>query len=196
MKELTIEQKAQRYDEVLEKARQLCAYPTTKPFISDLQDFFPEFKESEDERIKKQIIYAIKELHVCDKTKRKCLAWLEKQGEQKHADDKIKPKFQNGQWIVWQNKYYKVNYNGCGYELVDQNGLSTSLEYGTIEENAHLWTIKDAKPGDILFHSDSASNGIFIFKELLKYEFSEKVICYCDYDSEDHFCLGEHHTCC
>ena len=53
MKELNMEQKAKRYDEALEKARQLCAYPTTKPFISDLQDIFPELKESEDEKIKK-----------------------------------------------------------------------------------------------------------------------------------------------
>lgn len=65
-----------------------------------------------------------------------------------------------------------------------------------IEKEYHLWTIQDAKDGDVLFHSDSASNGIFIFKELLKYEFGEKVICYCDYDSEDGFCLGEYHTCC
>ena len=58
------------------------------------------------------------------------------------------------------------------------------------------WTIQDAKDGDVVYHSDSASNGIFIFKELLKREFGKKVICYCDYDSEDGFCLGEYHTCC
>ena len=77
------------------------------------------------------------------------IAWLEKQGEQKPTD-KVEPKFKNGKWIVWQNKCYKVNYNGCGYELIDQNGLSTSLEYGTVEESAHLWTIQDAKDGDVL----------------------------------------------
>lgn len=46
MKELSIEEKAKRYDKALEKARQLCAYPTSKPFISDLQDLFPELVES------------------------------------------------------------------------------------------------------------------------------------------------------
>jgi len=71
-------------------------------------------------------------------------------GKPKPAD-KVKPKFKNGQWIVWKDKCYKVNYNGCGYELVDQNGLSTSLEYGTIDENAHIWDIlKDANDGDLL----------------------------------------------
>ena len=76
--------------------------------------------------------------------------------------DKVEPKFQNGQWIVWQNKCYKVNYNGCGYELVDQNGLSTSLEYGTVDESAHLWTIEDAKDGDVLVCKGDIkySNGI------------------------------------
>ena len=69
--------------------------------------------------------------------------------EQK-TTNKHKPKFQNGQWIVWQNKCYKVNDNGCGYELIDQNGLSTSLEYGTIDKSAHLWTIQDVKPDDVL----------------------------------------------
>ena len=47
-----------KYKEALEKARQLCDYPTTKPFISDLQDIFPELKESkgnEDKRIRKAI---------------------------------------------------------------------------------------------------------------------------------------------
>lgn len=77
--------------------------------------------------------------------------------------DKVEPKFHKGEWIVWQNKCYKVNYNGCGYELIDQNGLSTSLEYGTIDENAHLWDIiKDAKDGDILVNGSN----IFIFSHL------------------------------
>lgn len=70
------------------------------------------------------------------------------------------PKFHQGEWIVWQGKCYKVNYNGCGYELVDQNGLSTSLEYGTIDESAHLWDItKDANGGDVLVNGSN----IFIF---------------------------------
>ena len=65
--------------------------------------------------------------------------------------DNVEPKFHKGEWIVWQNKLYKVNDNGCGYELIDQKGLRTSLEYGTIDENAHLWDITtDAKDGDVL----------------------------------------------
>jgi len=232
MKELSIEEKAKAYDKAFRIAQELYNDPNSsnvgKRYVYTV---LPEFKVSEDEKIRKELLSFLKagSPYYCPNNKRRqeWVTWLEKQGEQKPAiemksaeeslgidsntyneivdeciygkqkpTDKVEPKFHEGEWIVWQNKFYKVNDNGCGYELVDQNGLSTSLEYGTVDENAHLWTIKDAKPGDILFHSDSASNGIFIFKELLKYEFSEKVICYCDYDSEDHFCLGEHHTCC
>lgn len=89
---------------------------------------------------------------------------IEKQCEQKPVD-KVEPKFKNGQWIVWQDKCYKVNYNGCGYELVDQNGLSTSLEYGTIDENAHLWDItKDAKDGDVLHCWIDGDEFVLIYK--------------------------------
>ena len=65
--------------------------------------------------------------------------------------DKYEPKFHKGEWIVWKNKCYEVNYNGCGYELIDQNGLSTALEYGTVDTSARLYDVtKDAKDGDVL----------------------------------------------
>lgn len=81
MKELSIEERAQRYDEALEKARQLCVYPTTKPFISDLQDLFPELKEEqEDEKIRKEIIDYIK----TGTYHKSWIAWLEKQKDCVH----------------------------------------------------------------------------------------------------------------
>ena len=116
-----------------------------------------------------------------------------KNNEQKSADN-AEPKFKVGDWIVTdKGDTIQIGAVNSGYYTID-NGMDFSTSY--VDKYWHLWTIQDAKAGDILFHSDSASNGIFIFKELLKYEFGEKAICYCDYDSEDHFCLGEHHTCC
>ena len=79
---MTQEEKAKAYDKALEKARQLCAYPTTKPFINDLQDLFPELAESEDEKTRKRII-ALVNAHGQGMYKDEMLAWLEKQGEQK-----------------------------------------------------------------------------------------------------------------
>ena len=109
--------------------------------------------------------------------------WLEKQGEQKPTD-KVEPKFKNGQWIVWQDKCYKVNYNDCGYELFDQNGLSTSWDYKTIEDNAHLWDItKDANDGDVL----RIRNLTFIFHEITNNNACHKygVVAYCSYEDND-----------
>ena len=74
----TDKEKAKRYDQALEKARQLCAYPTTKPFISDLQDLFPELKESDDDEIREWLINLVKS-HI---------EWLE---------DRIKEQLSNGQ---------------------------------------------------------------------------------------------------
>ena len=107
--------------------------------------------------------------------------------------DKFKPKFKVGDWIC--NDVCDVHIasieNGM-YYFDEGDGLSIVF----VDERYHLWTIEDAMDGDVLFHSDSASNGIFIFKEIIDKGFAKEVICYCDYDSEDHFCLGEDHTCC
>ncbi|MEE3309631.1 hypothetical protein [Sharpea azabuensis] len=158
---MTQEEKAKAYDEALEKARQFSEHPLQEDSANIVEYIFPELKESEDERIRKEIIVHIRwceDNGYCAKeemTRR--IDFLEKQNEQKPAD-KIEPRFKNGQWIVWQNKCYKVNYNGCGYELIDQNGLSTSLEYGTLDASAHLWDItKDAKDGDVLVYKDEIS---------------------------------------
>jgi len=160
----TIEEKAKAYDEAIKVIKDnldaLNEITETSAEVVNIQSIkncfyraFPELAESEDERIRKTLIDYFNTCHgdYYGELKRKdILAWLEKQGEQKPID-KVEPKFKNGQWIVWRDKCYKVNYNGCGYELVDQDGLSTSLEYGTIDENAHLWDVTtDAKDGDVL----------------------------------------------
>lgn len=91
-------------------------------------------------------------------------AVFEKDLIEQNPVDKVEPKFKNGQWIVWKDKCYKVNYNGCGYELVDQDGLSTSLEYDTIDENAHIWDVTtDANDGDVLCYKNENENELRIF---------------------------------
>ena len=120
--------------------------------------------------------------------------WLEKQGEQILANSaktcKNEPKFKNGQWIVWQDKYYKVNDNGCGYELIDQNGLKTSLEYSTVDENAHIFTTQDAKPGDVLYSLDSKQP--FIFKHRKP---NEQAAVYCGINTYGKFFIGNTKDC-
>lgn len=181
-----LKRKARAYDEAIKRAKEIVNNQNASSVWKDwLRNTFPELKESKGEEIRKNIISY---LHNEKKVKRyisdiefdKWIAWLEKQGE---PIDKIKPKFHKGKWVVWQDKCYKVNCNGCGYELIDQNGLSTSLEYGTIDENAHLWTIADAKEGDVL----AFDNIIVMFKDLYK-KFAFHSYGYIEYEE---FCISK-----
>lgn len=100
MKELSIEEKAKRYDEALEKAKnyhkQLLDEDNPE-WASEIEKIFPEFKESEDERIRKELIaiYSVGakvNAKTGDIPDRDIVAWLEKQGEQKPAwneEDKV-----------------------------------------------------------------------------------------------------------
>ena len=91
------------YKEALERAKDCCV---NKKF-SELEDtaqqlceyVFPELKESEDDKIRKEIIQSIQD-NMCVIHKGKCIAWLEKQGEQKPAD-KNEPKFKVGDIIKY-----------------------------------------------------------------------------------------------
>ena len=84
MKELSIEEKAKRYDEAYKKV--------AIGFGSNVADeIFSGFRESEDERIKNEIIAFIEQsIHrgggtpIPQEQENKWIAWLEKQGKQKH----------------------------------------------------------------------------------------------------------------
>lgn len=79
---MTTAEKAHAYDEALEKAKKLCEYPTTQPFVSTLEEIFPELKESEDERVREWLIdwaNAVNWSKQFPVTKEQVLAWLEKQ---------------------------------------------------------------------------------------------------------------------
>ena len=78
------------YKEALTKSKEFyelckkCGAKDTKEF---LEEIFPELKESEDERIKEELIAFIKkrDRSGCDYDYDKWIAWLEKQGEQKSS---------------------------------------------------------------------------------------------------------------
>lgn len=85
MKELSTEQKAKAYDEALERMKSWVKgeYPECFTEAQKAAEFiFPELKESEDERIRKDIIRVLKgEISfVSEKENEKFIAWLEKQG--------------------------------------------------------------------------------------------------------------------
>ena len=88
MKELSIEEKAKRYDKAIEIAKSKIKNDKDHVlYEGDVIDIFPELKESEDEVIRKAIIEHFAGSHSSmfpyrGFTKEQILAWLEKQGEQ------------------------------------------------------------------------------------------------------------------
>jgi len=99
MKELSIEEKAKRYDEAIKKLRDFYRdYDTASRLIDvkeELANLFPEFKESEDERIKEELNKVLDECLnvrpqiVEEKQYIRLIAWLEKQDifSKKDIDD-------------------------------------------------------------------------------------------------------------
>lgn len=91
MKELSIEEKAKRYELALERCRKLYNEAKANEYNSDIEDYetiFPELAENEDERIRKGIIQYLEQsqfgeehYQIDDDVVRNYIAWLEKQGE-------------------------------------------------------------------------------------------------------------------
>jgi hypothetical protein len=211
-----------KYKEALEKARQLCDYPTTKPFISDLQDIFPELKESEKSGDEKIIMWLIRLIstagyRVLDSDSMPCsrielINWLKKQGEQKSIDnltqqeamdiavakcfdkqksdnndelkdyssidpnffkttDKAEPKFKVGDWCIDNEdgtifQIVKVLDNTYTYKT--NEGKEYFCTHYSLENGARLWSIKDAKAGDVLFQ-DLMGGKTFIYNGINPY---------------------------
>ena len=170
---MTIEEKAKAYDKAIRKAKDMLSYKEIRQ--EDIEHLFSEIKESEDEKIRKGLINGFNE---CLKNSQyssnaqkywhnikieDIFTWLEKQGEQKSADN-VEPKFKVGDWAVSDldgiarqiSEVHFDEYNS--YYVVD--GKSVNLE--EYDRLHHLWTITDAKDGDILIYNDS----IFIFDEI------------------------------
>ena len=145
----------------------------------EAEAFFPKLKESEDERISKEIIKYLERTvphnHRDEVLKSKeWTAWLEKQVEQKLADKVIKPKFHEGEWVVFNNRHdsvYQVekieNYE---YTLRHFLGGSMHLSFSH-EDMIRAWTIQDARDGDVLtdddypciFKSINKENAMFVY---------------------------------
>ncbi len=103
MKELSLEQKAQRYDRALERAREWYNDPhITIGLKGNLEDIFPELRESEDERIRKELISFLQLPHpqfVGERKQERWLAWLEKQAPVEHFELK------RGHWYMCHRAY-------------------------------------------------------------------------------------------
>ena len=77
----------------------------------------------------------------------------------------IGPNFHEGDWIACEElnttKILSINMDRYEVEFIDGNKGFPHIDY--IDRNFHLWTIQDAKDGDILAFNDET---IVIFKDL------------------------------
>ena len=170
MKELSIQEKAQRYDKALEAIKSLQEVnPSDEGIQNWVKENFPELKESEDERIRKELICFLEtEIPYCNardkyiawlekkNARDKYIAWLEKQGEQKPQGksalevineekvdnaNKVEPKFK-----VEKDKWYVCTSQYCN--CIEGRNYKASLDgriiddYGTkydIHSDAYRW---------------------------------------------------------
>jgi hypothetical protein len=91
--------------------------------------------------------------------------WLEKQGEDKPADDPAtEPKFKSGEWITnGEYTWLITNVDEWCYCIESPvSGRRVRDTIMNIDSHFHLWTINDAKDKDILVASD---NSVFLYKK-------------------------------
>lgn len=96
--------------------------------------------------------------------------------KQKPAD-KVEPKFKVGDWIVnnqTSNIYLVNEVKDDEYCLWPLDGIIKGyLRIIDVDTEYHFWTIKDAKPGDVLHATGWHSDCIFIFSGLDNWKFDE-----------------------
>lgn len=115
MKDLSIEEKARRYDESIERAKQLSKELTVDDIVEQI---FPELVKSKDEKIRIKLIeffvgYTTDKEWWGSITEKDILAWLEKQCEQKPAE--------------WSKKDEQIS-NAIIKRLSSSDALSVSLQ--------------------------------------------------------------------
>ena len=104
--------------------------------------------------------------------------WLEKQGGQKPTE-KVEPKFKVGDWITDYTSTFQIIKIEDEWYIADDGD---KVCFDVIHQYYHLWTIQDAKAGDVL----ADDYGIYIFEKFDEcdkncfacngaYQYSEKV---------------------
>jgi len=195
MKELSIEEKAKRYDEAIEKFDVILNLNTVKKsgtiFTDDVRKILPELIESEDDVMRKMAIKAVHapETQSCIKSwginPDDVISWLEKQGEQEEPQFKgyyttqmqRNVFYKVGDWIIrcaegFKHNIYLVTEVKDYYVCEDLKGRRVTFTFNDVHKNFRLWNISDAKDGDVL----QLGKVTAIFKE---YTGNGTCRCYC-----------------
>ena len=141
---MTDKEKAKAYDEALERARKLYEQGT---ITESLGYVFPELKESEDDRIRKELIDYHRSMAAAadDYVHEAWIAWLEKQGEQKPTIEMITPEESLG---IDSETYNKI-VDECIYgEQKSQRMISAEAKEAMYDKPA--WSEKDEQHIDSL----------------------------------------------
>ena len=131
--------------------------------------------------------------------------WLESKYEQKSVD-KAGPRFKVGDWIVYNRDDYSreiiqvYDIRDGRYYFTDNVHFSWSIK--ECDEKSHLWSIKDAKPGDVIAEDPierHPSSFVAIYKKQNEEDF-EDFDSYCFvgfdgkfYENEDGHCSEDIH---
>lgn len=180
-----------KYEEALERAGEVLGCgPVTKGSIKYI---FPELAENKNEKIKESIKKVLantdfKKLGI-EYSFYDMINWLEADKEKKDLKY-VDPEFKLGDWIC--NNLYSLHITAINDGKYYFNS-GDSYSYGDIKfinNNYHLWTIKDAKPGDVLACCD---NKPFIFKGFFDLNFPNCLAAYCGVTLENQFvhCNGK-----
>ena len=106
--------------------------------------------------------------------------------DEQKSTDKVEPKV--GDWLVHnerRNIIKVVNATPLVYECVDILGYHNKMLNTAIENNYHLWTIQDAREGDVLAFSYASKNYIIIYRGLHEKSFDTIMSVFCFYNVEE-----------
>ena len=105
--------------------------------------------------------------------------------------DKVEPKFKVGDWVVIENIVYRIDNISRIYLILSTIDRTIPINYKYIQHNdnkIHLWTIKDAKEGDVLV---SGINQPFIYNG----KFTEDTVgAYCGIDINYDFVTKKYYS--
>jgi hypothetical protein len=118
---------------------------------------------------------------------------LEEQGEKKKLGGN-RPWFKVGDWIVINEATYQITKIDNSHVVLSLNGIECNFRLDVLD-NAHFWTIEDAKDGDVLANK----HNILILKEL-DYDWSSNgtpnaVKAYCGIKPNGNFEIGKDNWC-
>jgi len=150
----TIEQKAKAYDEALERAKNIYKrFPSSDTAVVICEKIFPELRESEDEKIRKELLDFVRSFWTDHKEKlpqtSRWVTYLEKQKEQKSTTipERIRPKFSVGD-TVCRNGYVDHTvieiylWKDPVYVCKNDEGLESHISFSEQDK----WEKKEQKP--------------------------------------------------